>query len=155
MTVNFTTDWTHSLNNGKVVNQKLQKSHQNTVFNEKHAINNIERRTCQKNQTCCLRFCHFSPPPPTSVELGGPLLVPHHLNPPPPPPYGKCPGGALDFHVDGGGGVPLGVENLTLSQCARCTKITPCHNIPYYKCSYAYTLSQYCTVAGAQIAGLS
>ena len=39
-------------------------------------------------------------------------------------------GGALDFHVDGGGGVPLGVENLTLSQCARCTKYTPCHNIP-------------------------
>ena len=38
-------------------------------------------------------------------------------------------GGALDFHVDGGG-VPLGVENLTLSQCARCTKYTPCHNIP-------------------------
>ena len=37
-------------------------------------------------------------------------------------------GGALDFHVDGGG-VPLGVENLTMSQCARCTK--------------KYTLSQY------------
>ena len=30
-----------------------------------------------------------------------------------------------------GRGVPLGVENMTLSQCARCTKNTPCHNIPY------------------------
>ena len=28
----------------------------------------------------------------------------------------------------GGGGVPLGVENLTLSQCARCTKNTLCRN---------------------------
>ena len=40
-------------------------------------------------------------------------------------------GGHSTFTVDGGGGVPLGVENLTLSQCARCTKNTPCHNIPY------------------------
>ena len=31
----------------------------------------------------------------------------------------------------GGGGGRWGVENLTLSQCARCTKNTPCHNIPY------------------------
>ena len=35
-------------------------------------------------------------------------------------------GGGLYFHVNGGGGVPLWVENLTLSQCARCTKNTPC-----------------------------
>ena len=45
-------------------------------------------------------------------------------------------GGALDFQVDGGGGVPLGFENLTLSQCARRTKNTPCHNIPYKKLAY-------------------
>ena len=39
--------------------------------------------------------------------------------------------GALDFHLDGGGGCRWGVENLTLSQTARRTKNTPCHNIPY------------------------
>ena len=43
-------------------------------------------------------------------------------------------GGALDFQVDGG--VPLGFENLTLSQCARRTKNTPWHNIPYKKLAY-------------------
>ena len=43
-----------------------------------------------------------------------------------------------------GGGVPLGFENLTLSQCARRTKNTPCHNIPYKKLAYLYdTLSYY------------
>ena len=36
-------------------------------------------------------------------------------------------GGALDFHL-GRGGVPLGVENLTLSQTTRRAKNTPCPN---------------------------
>ena len=36
-------------------------------------------------------------------------------------------------YFEGRGGVPLGFENLTLSQCARLTKNTPCHNIPYKK----------------------
>ena len=40
-------------------------------------------------------------------------------------------GGSLDFHLDGGGGVPLGVENRTLSQTTRRAKNTPCPNIPY------------------------
>ena len=38
-------------------------------------------------------------------------------------------GGALASQM--GRGVPLGVQNLTLSQTARHTKNTPCHNIPY------------------------
>ena len=42
----------------------------------------------------------------------------------------------------GGGGVPLGVENLTLSQCVRCTKNTPCHNYTLLKiCIYAYPVA--------------
>ena len=63
------------------------------------------------------------------------------------------PGGHLDIHVDGGG-VPLGVENLTLSQWPRCTKKTPCHKY-LTKNVHMHTLSQYFSVAGAQIAGLS
>ena len=47
---------------------------------------------------------------------------------PPPPPRGGGGGGALDSQM--GMGVPLGVQNLTLSQTARRTKNTPCHNIP-------------------------
>ena len=46
-------------------------------------------------------------------------------------------GGHSTFQVDGGGGgVPLGFENLTLSQCARRTQNTPCHNIPYKKLAF-------------------
>ena len=51
-------------------------------------------------------------------------------------PRGAGGGGALDFQVDGGGAT--GFENLTLSQCARRTKNTPCHNIPYKKLAYSY-----------------
>ena len=51
----------------------------------------------------------------------------------------KYPGGTSILTVTGtcrwGGG---GGENLTLSQTARRTKNTPCHNIPYLKRSYAY-----------------
>ena len=48
-------------------------------------------------------------------------------------------GGHSTFMWTGGGGVPLGVENLTLSQTARCTKNTPCHNIPYCRTSKKIT----------------
>ena len=40
-------------------------------------------------------------------------------------------------------GVPLGGENLTLSQTARRTKNTPCHNIPNTKSFYLHTLYWY------------
>ena len=51
-----------------------------------------------------------------------------------------------------GRGVLLGGENRTLSQTARRTKTTPCHNIPYKKLSYAYpvlvrTDSLFCCVS--------
>ena len=49
-------------------------------------------------------------------------------------------GGALDFHVDGGG-VPLGVENLTLSQTARCTRNTTLSQYTLLKISYAYPVA--------------
>ena len=39
---------------------KIAKSHQNTAINEK--TRSMERCACQKNQSCCLSFCHFSPP---------------------------------------------------------------------------------------------
>ena len=45
---------------------------------------------------------------------------------PPTPSPGGGGGGALSSQLDGGA-----VENLTLSQTARRTKNTPCHNIPY------------------------
>ena len=52
--------------------------------------------------------------------------------------------GALDFQM--GRGVPLGVQNLTLSQTARHTNTTPCHNIPLVtKNFHMHTLLQYCT----------
>ena len=41
---------------------KMAKSHQNTAINEKTL--SMERRACQKNQSCCLSFCHLSTPPP-------------------------------------------------------------------------------------------
>ena len=40
---------------------KIAKSHQNTAINENTL--SMERRACQKIQSCCLSFCHFSPPP--------------------------------------------------------------------------------------------
>ena len=52
----------------------------------------------------------------------------------------ESPSGLSELGHPGGGGHSTfmwtgrcrwGVENLTLSQCARCTKNTPCHNIPY------------------------
>ena len=50
---------------------------------------------------------------------------------------GLRPGGGGGTRLSSGrGGVPLGFENLTLSQCARRTKNTPCHNIPYKKLAY-------------------
>ena len=67
--------WT--MTRSKIKNCKLAPKHSNQW---KNAING---ETCsQKNQSCCLSFCHLAPPPPpTSAESGGPLLVPHHLNP--------------------------------------------------------------------------
>ena len=61
-------------------------------------------------------------------------------------------GGELYFHVNGGG-VPLWVENLTLSQCARCTKKYTLHVTiidTLLKMFIMHTLSQYCTVACAR-----
>ena len=60
------------------------------------------------------------------------------------------PGWALTSHLDGG--CRWKGENLTLSQTARRTKNTPCHNIPYWKLSYAYpvlvrTDSLFCCVS--------
>ena len=56
-------------------------------------------------------------------------------------------GGGHSTFMWTGGGVPLGVGKWTLSQCARCTKNAPCHNIPLLKMFIMHTLSQYCTVA--------
>ena len=53
-------------------------------------------------------------------------------------------GGHSTFIVDGE--VPLGVENLTLSQCARCTQIHPV-TIYLTENFHMHTLSQYCTDA--------
>ena len=49
----------------------MAKLHQNTAINEKTL--SMERRACQKNQSCCLSFCNLSPPPPlpTSAESQG------------------------------------------------------------------------------------
>ena len=78
MTLKFTRDWTHSLNYDRVENQKLQNRTKTTAINENTL--SMARRACQKIQSYCLSFCHFSPTP-TSVESGGPLVIPHHLNP--------------------------------------------------------------------------
>ena len=40
---------------------KIAKLHQNTAINRTLSM---ERRACQKIQSCCLSFCNFSPPPP-------------------------------------------------------------------------------------------
>ena len=50
-------------------------------------------------------------------------------------------GGGGGTRLRMGRGVPLGCQNLTLSQTARRTKNTPCHNIPYYKLSNAYPVA--------------
>ena len=56
-----------------------------------------------------------------------------------PPPTQKSGGGGEGIHPPSYRdlrqwmGVPLGVENATLSQSARCTKNTPCHNYTLLK----------------------
>ena len=68
-----------------------------------------------------------------------------------PPPRGR---GVLGFHVDGGGGAAGGrkpdpVANRSVRKKYTLSQYTLLNNV------HMHTLSQYCTVAGAQIASLS
>ena len=59
---------------------KIAKSHQNTAINENTL--SMERCACQKIQSCCLSFCHFSPPPPHFRRIRGTFA--HSSSPKPP-----------------------------------------------------------------------
>ena len=61
MTLKFTRDWTHSLNNDKVENEKIAKSHQNTASQWENAIN---EETCLWKESDLFVTSHPPPPPP-------------------------------------------------------------------------------------------
>ena len=80
--MDFMPDWTHSLNHGKVENQKLQKSRQNTTINEKKL--SMERHACQKILSAVT-------PPSSSTESGDLCsFLDHHMNHYPHRYFGKC-----------------------------------------------------------------
>ena len=67
MTLKFTRDWTHV--NDKVENKKLQNASKTKPSNEK--MLSTKRRVYERNQSCCLSFCHLSSPPPPPRRIKG------------------------------------------------------------------------------------
>ena len=72
MTLKFTRDWTHSLNNDRVENKKLQ-NHTKTQQSIEHY---------QWKDVLVKSFCHFSPPPPHFRRIRGTFA--HSSSPEPP-----------------------------------------------------------------------
>ena len=70
MTLKFTRDWTHSLNNDRVENQKLQNR------------TKIQQSIEHYQWSDVLLFCHFSPPPPHFRRIRGTFA--HSSSPEPP-----------------------------------------------------------------------
>ena len=88
MTLKFTRDWTHSLNNDKVENPKLQNHTKTQPVKEKTL--SMKRRAYERSLISFLSLSLLNPP---SIESWGTLLITHHLKPPPPPPPPPTPRG--------------------------------------------------------------
>ena len=81
MTLKVTHDWTHSLNNDKVENKKLQNHTKTQPINEKTP--SIKRHASQKNQELLSQFLSLLIPPPPSRRIRGTFAP----SPSPEPPY--------------------------------------------------------------------